>query len=115
MFACELIFLWWGLCMPNSISWRSEHFSWQKTYIVRASTEADLLRVARRINCAGFASCRIETKAVAGVWSAAWSFFWSPVSVSVFMTAYTGGAPAPARFYNNIKNHRRRGYYRGVV
>ena len=101
--------------MSFSISWHSEHFWGQKTYIVTASTEADLLRVTRRINCAGFASCRIETKAAAGVWSAAWSFVASPAALSVFMTAYTGGAPAPARFYNNIKNHRRRGYYRGVV
>jgi hypothetical protein len=101
--------------MSFSISWHSEHFWGQKTYILTASTEADLLRVARRIDNAGFASCRIETKAVAGVWSAAWSFFWSPAAVSVFMAAYTGGAPAPARFYNNIKNHRRAGYYAGVV
>ncbi len=101
--------------MPNSISWRSEHFLGQKTYIVTASSELDLLRVARRINCAGFASCRIETKAPAGVWSAAWSFFWSPAAVSVFMAAYTGGAPAPIRFFNNVKSHRRAGYYAGVV
>lgn len=101
--------------MANSISWRSEHFLGQKTFILTASTEVDLLRVARRINRAGFASCKIETKAAAGVWSAAWSFFWSPAAVSVFMAAYTGGAPAPLRFYNDIKNHRRRGYYAGVV
>jgi len=100
--------------MPNSISWRSEHFSGQKTYIVRASSELDLLRVARRIDSAGFASCRIKTKAVAGVWSAAWSFFWSPAAVSVFMAAYTGGALVAVPF-NNVLNHRRRGYYAGVV
>ena len=100
--------------MPNSISWRSEHFSGQKTYIVTASTEVDLLRVARRINCAGFSSCRIETKAAAGVWSAAWSFISSPALLSVFMTAYTDGALVAVPF-NNIRNHRRRNYYAGVV
>lgn len=101
--------------MPNSISWRSEHFSGVKTFIVTASSEIDLLRVARRINRAGFASCRIETKAAAGVWSAAWSFSWSPAAVSVFMTAYTGGAPAPRRYHNNVKSHRWAGYYAGIV
>lgn len=101
--------------MPNSISWRNEHFLGQKTYIVTASTEADLLRVARRINRAGFASCRIETKAAAtGVWSAAWSFVASSAALSVFMVAYTGGAPVPVP-YNNFRNHRRRGYYAGIV
>lgn len=101
--------------MANSISWRSEPVLGLKTYIVTASSEVDLLRVARRINRAGFASCRIETKTPAGVWSAAWSFIASQAAVSVFMAAYTGGAPAPLRFYNDIRNHRRRGYYAGVV
>jgi hypothetical protein len=32
----------------------------------------------------------------------------------VFMTAYTGGAMVAVPF-NNVLNHRRRGYYRGVV
>ena len=114
VFACELIFSWCGLCMSNSISWRSEHFSGVKTYIVTASSEVDLLRVARRINRAGFASCRIETKPAAGAWSAAWSFIASPSALSFFMVAYTGGALVPVP-YNNFKNHRRRGYYRGVV
>lgn len=101
--------------MANSISWRSEPVSGQKTYILTASSEVDLLRVARRIDRAGFASCRIKTKKAAGVWSAAWSFSWSPAALLVFMAAYTGGAPAPLRFHNNIKTHRRRGYYAGVV
>ena len=102
--------------MANSISWRSEPVLGQKTFILTASTEVDLLRVVRRINRAGFASCRIETKeAAAGVWSAAWSFIASQAAVSVFMAAYTGGAPAPLRIYNNSLNHRRRGYYAGVV
>ena len=101
--------------MSSSISWRSEPVSGQKTYIVTASSEIDLMRLARRIDCAGFASCRIETKAAPGVWSAAWSFVASPVAVLLFMAAYTGGAPAPRRFHNNVKSHRWAGYYAGVV
>jgi hypothetical protein len=31
------------------------------------------------------------------------------------MTAYTGGAPAPLRYHNNVKSHRWAGYYAGVV
>ena len=102
--------------MANSISWRKGTLSSEKTYILMASSEVDLLRVVRRIDRAGFASCRIETKeAAAGVWSAAWSFVASPAAVSVFMAAYTGGAPASRRFHNNVKSHRWRGYYSEVI